>query len=47
MSKKTAKMALAALNKLGLALVDEDHVWTNEERRLYESAARTLTAMAA
>lgn len=28
-----------ALDRLGLALVEHGHVWTNDERRLYEQAA--------
>ena len=31
-----------ALNTLGVALADEKHTWTDEERKLYESAIDVL-----
>ena len=32
-----------ALDKPGLALANENHQWTDEERRLYEEAIAMLT----
>ena len=37
------KKLLEALDALGVALAGQDHVWTNEERRLYEEAASLLS----
>lgn len=34
---------LEALDELGLALVDHDHVWTDRQRALYEEAVERLT----
>ena len=42
MSAKQKAVALAALDALGLALVDTGHRWTNEQRRLYERAVKVL-----
>lgn len=33
-----------ALDSLALALVEHNHTWTNEERKAYEDAIKTLQA---
>lgn len=35
---KMQNIIIKALDALGLALSNHDHVWTDEERQLYESA---------
>ena len=39
---KDKQIILDALDSLGLALVEHGHVWTDEERKLYEDAVRML-----
>jgi hypothetical protein len=36
------EMILKSLDELALALVQHNHVWTKEERKLYESAVKIL-----
>ncbi len=36
------RVILDALDALGLALADHDHMWTHRERRLYERAISFL-----
>ena len=42
-TSKNTQIIIRALDKLGLALTDHEHQWTNEERRLYERAMASLT----
>ncbi len=44
MTKSSRRAILAAVDALALALAGVGHVWTDRERRLYESAIRHLTA---
>ena len=37
------EVIIKALDKLGLALVEHNHKWTAEERRLYERAILLLS----
>lgn len=39
-----SQTALMTLDRLGVSLADHGHVWTDEERALYESAVADLTA---
>lgn len=41
-TKASKQAALRALDMLALALVNEHHVWTPQERRAYERAMRAL-----
>ncbi len=41
-TKKQASQTLAALDRLGAALADHDHVWTKAERAGYEMAVRLM-----
>ena len=38
MTEAERELILEALNTLGIALADGGHVWTEEERGLYEQA---------
>lgn len=38
------KIALEALDVLGLALANKGHAWTTRERQLYENAVAYLTS---
>ena len=42
MTKEDAKLISDALDILGVALVNEDHTWSDEERKLYEKVQRIL-----
>ena len=42
MTARAKAAVLAALDRLGLALADKGHRWTNAERRAYEAAVREL-----
>lgn len=43
LTDKNKQIITKALDKLGLALADHNHQWTDEERRLYERAMAILT----
>ncbi|MFA5239794.1 MAG: hypothetical protein WC476_08840 [Phycisphaerae bacterium] len=38
------QLILNALDAMGLALTNHDHIWTSEERKLYEKAIKELRA---
>lgn len=40
----TSEVIKEALDKLALALVDHNHQWTDDERKLYDEAMRMLTS---
>ena len=40
-SKNKSKTTIEALDKLGVALADHNHQWTDEEHRIYEEACKT------
>lgn len=42
LTEREAGLALGALDALALALTNAGHVWTAEERRLYEDGVRAL-----
>lgn len=42
--QRGVRNSMEALDALALALVDHGHVWTDNERRLYEDATRRAPA---
>ena len=43
--KRRGDITQRALDVLALALVDHKHKWTHQQRRLYEQATKTCTAL--
>jgi hypothetical protein len=43
MKKKHRERLLRAIDLLAIALTNHAHKWSNTERKLYESAVKTLT----
>ena len=42
MSNKEAELMRATLDLMAVALTEHDHVWTDEERQMYEKAIRIV-----
>lgn len=42
LSREDIHIIIGALNSLGIALVEYNHIWTNGQRSIYEEAIKIL-----